>query len=303
MKNYFRSLKRCKNKGIPYQPERTFQNEINPKHENKNNQNCPETQPFERTKNLSLKSIEDDRNKSTSTESVNVMKQDIALKLKMNKHDVTGQKLPSTSRLDTYKSQQNSKRQANHIKIDSQDKTKAFIEEYNSASFWRDPLPQVDMNIVSENFCEDEKVKPEDNQTVGQYLGTSEGQFVAATFCEKTIPEVNFGDLLQIKIDKVTELKEREKSDEETNNRFTQDRSIANQQHETIKINDDDKFSDKLNMLEQENEDLKNILNDVTEEIKTLETRIKALEEKDVVKESVTSMIVSNVEYKISTRY
>merc|ERR1719206_794751 len=129
----------------------------------------------------------------------------------------------------------------------------------------------------------------------------SQGQFIAATFWKEPIPEVNLGDLLEIKTNEVTELKEKERRDEDTQAKFKQNRDIAEKQPKTMDINDTDKFTGKMNMLEQQNEDLKNSLNDVTEMIKKLENRIKALEENDVGKESVTSMIVSNVECKIPT--
>ena len=303
MKNYFRSLKRCKNKGSVYHPQKTFQNEATPQYETSNKEKCPERQAFNIAKEFSNKNNEYGKCKPKSIESVKGIKKITTSKLEVNKNELSGPQLPSTSTLDTYKSEQHPNRQTDNAKLDSEDKNRTSKDQYNSAAFWKEPLPQVDIDMISDNSCEDEKIDLEDDQTAGQYPDKSQGQFIAATFWKEPIPEVNLGDLLEIKTDEVTELKEKERRDEDTQAKFKQNRDIAEKQPKTMDINDTDKFTGKMNMLEQQNEDLKNSLNDVTEMIKKLENRIKALEENDVGKESVTSMIVSNVECKIPTRY
>ena len=150
-----------------------------------------------------------------------------------------------------------------------------------------------------ETTFKEEKVKvveTSENKKVFQGQSQSEGQFTAATFWKDPIPEVNLSDLLEINNDIIPKLGEGNVAYRKTNTEINKDLAKPCNTDEVaielVKVNDE--LSEKINVLEQENESLKNFLESVTDDIMNLEARIRALETKSMDKGTFTSAVYTN---------
>eukprot|EP00092_Neocalanus_flemingeri_P103066 GFUD01131852.1.p1 GENE.GFUD01131852.1~~GFUD01131852.1.p1 ORF type:complete len:300 (-),score=103.96 GFUD01131852.1:98-961(-) len=269
MKNYFRTLKRSKNKGMVHQ-EPVMKKEIkNRKTENINNL---EQTPENRENKI--------RNHHKQEQ---MLLENVGKRLNDEHDDTHG---------GTNKTEEDLKKE-NVLQSG---------DDFSNVSFWREPLPQVDTYSMSKNTS-DVKNAVEDNK-VFPVCNQSEGQFNAAAFWKDPIPEVDLSELMEnntglpsVEEDNVAKAK----NQMQVNGDVFEKSDTQEMTTELVKMIDE--LTDKMEVLEKENKSLRNCLGVVKDDIASLETRIRTLEAGNIEQEKVFSSAIQCPAKKIVSRH
>eukprot|EP00092_Neocalanus_flemingeri_P030281 GFUD01032872.1.p1 GENE.GFUD01032872.1~~GFUD01032872.1.p1 ORF type:complete len:311 (-),score=105.07 GFUD01032872.1:98-985(-) len=277
MKNYFRTLKRSKSKGMVHQ-EPVMNKEIkNRKIENINNlDQAPENKEKKIINHLKQKQmlLENDYNRLNDTQ-----------------HTTDSNTLGDTNKTEDDPKKEN---------------VLPSGVDFSEVSFWREPLPQVDTYSMSENIFDVKNAKTshlEDNK-VFPVCNQSEGQFNAAAFWKDPIPEVNLSELIEnnsrlpnVEEDNVAKAK----NQMQVNGDVFEKSDTQEMTTELVKMIDE--LTDKMEVLEKENKSLRNCLGVVKDDIASLETRIRTLEAGNIEQEKVFSSAIQCPAKKIVSRH